>query len=153
METEMSCEQMLAEARRLAANVGYVVVPDVIHADGNVHMPDAVAAMAQAIRRFGFKVVPAETPAAIGSRPGVPQPEQAPIVTLEPGWDFNPVAHGLLALADALECFWNPAIDAARTSQDGTAIATAGALAEGFAAMARRLRESETEMVQKEEGR
>lgn len=48
----------------------------------------------------------------------------------------------LLIVADALECFWNAAVGSARNSQDATALAVAGSLAEGFAAMASRLRES-----------
>ena len=44
-------------------------------------------------------------------------------------------------LADALDCFWNAALGAAIDTQDSTATATAGALAQGFAAIARRLRE------------
>lgn len=49
------------------------------------------------------------------------------------------------AFADALECFWNSSIGSARQSQDTTAMAVAGALSEGFAAMARRLREASPE--------
>lgn len=50
----------------------------------------------------------------------------------------------LEAITDALECFWNASIGAARDSQDSTAIAVAGSLSEGFAAIARRLREHAT---------
>src|SRR5690348_2883196 len=44
-------------------------------------------------------------------------------------------------IADVLDCFWNAALGSARDSQDATAQAVAGSLAEGFAAMATRLRE------------
>ena len=47
----------------------------------------------------------------------------------------------LLAQADAYECFWNAAIGAAQESQDSTAMAIAGALSQGYAAVAARLRE------------
>lgn len=47
----------------------------------------------------------------------------------------------LLAQADAYECFWNSAIGAAHEAQDSTAMAIAGALAQGYAAVATRLRE------------
>lgn len=46
-------------------------------------------------------------------------------------------------LADALDNFWNVAIGAARNSQDSTACATVGAIAEGLAAVANTLREQE----------
>lgn len=45
-------------------------------------------------------------------------------------------------MADVLDCFWNAGIGSATESQDITAMAVAGALAEGFSAMARRLRET-----------
>jgi hypothetical protein len=44
-------------------------------------------------------------------------------------------------VADALDCFWNAAIGSAREAQDSTALAISGSLAQGFAAMASRLRE------------
>lgn len=47
----------------------------------------------------------------------------------------------LLAQADAYECFWNAAIGAAHESQDSTAMQIAGALSQGYAAVAARLRE------------
>lgn len=47
------------------------------------------------------------------------------------------------ALADALECFWNAALNNAHNEQDRTALATVGSMAEGFAAIANRLREQE----------
>lgn len=46
----------------------------------------------------------------------------------------------MLVVADALECFWNASIGSARNSQNATALAIAGALSEGFAAIATRLR-------------
>lgn len=50
----------------------------------------------------------------------------------------------LLIMADALECFWNASIGSAKQSQDATALAVAGALSEGFAAVASRLRDSQS---------
>lgn len=47
----------------------------------------------------------------------------------------------LLAQADAYECFWNAALGSVRNSQDSTAMAVASALAQGYAAIAARLRE------------
>jgi len=44
-------------------------------------------------------------------------------------------------LADALDCFWNPAIGAAHDSGSSDVIAVVGAIAQGFGAMAQRLRE------------
>ncbi|PZU95551.1 MAG: hypothetical protein DI527_00655 [Chelatococcus sp.] len=55
---EPSCAEMLAEAKRLASEVGYVVVPDPIHADGEVHAPDLVIQMQPSLHALGFKVVP-----------------------------------------------------------------------------------------------
>ena len=57
----------------------------------------------------------------------------------------------LLAQADAYECFWNAAIGTAQESQDSTAHAVAGALAQGYAAIATRLREHASKSL--EEGR
>jgi hypothetical protein len=47
-----------------------------------------------------------------------------------------------LVLADALECFWNAALDVTHPYQDATANAVMGGMVQGFAAMAKRLRES-----------
>lgn len=44
-------------------------------------------------------------------------------------------------LADAFGCFWNAAIGDAHTKQDSTAFAVIGSMAEGFAAIERRLHE------------
>ncbi|MER8604806.1 hypothetical protein NKH48_13730 [Mesorhizobium sp. M1233] len=44
-------------------------------------------------------------------------------------------------LADALGCFWNAAIGDARDKQDSRVLAVASSMAEGFAAVERRLRE------------
>ena len=44
-------------------------------------------------------------------------------------------------LADAFGCFWNAAIGDAHNRQDSTAFAVIGSMAEGFAAIERRLRE------------
>ncbi|RWF33748.1 hypothetical protein [Mesorhizobium sp.] len=44
-------------------------------------------------------------------------------------------------LADAFGCFWNAAIGDAHQRQDPTAFAVIGSMAEGFAAVERRLRE------------
>ncbi|RWX70453.1 hypothetical protein EN780_03400 [Mesorhizobium sp. M4B.F.Ca.ET.089.01.1.1] len=44
-------------------------------------------------------------------------------------------------LADAFGCFWNAAIGDAHNRQDATAFAVIGSMAEGFAAVERRLRE------------
>ncbi|MER9524045.1 hypothetical protein NKI96_10715 [Mesorhizobium sp. M0292] len=44
-------------------------------------------------------------------------------------------------LADAFACFWNAAIGDAHNRQDSTAFAVVGSMAEGFAAIERRLRE------------
>lgn len=44
-------------------------------------------------------------------------------------------------LADALDCFWNAAIGHAHNAQSTLAMDTAGSMAEGFAAVANRLRE------------
>lgn len=57
-----------------------------------------------------------------------------------PTGDLRPEALRAADLADALDCFWNAAIGHAKDSQDGTTIATACAMAEGFAAVAARLR-------------
>lgn len=54
----------------------------------------------------------------------------------------NGSAQALVIVADALECFWNASIGAAKGSQDATALAVAGSLSEGFAAIAARLREA-----------
>lgn len=43
-------------------------------------------------------------------------------------------------LADALDCFWNAAIGHAHNAQSTLAMDTAGSMAEGFAAIANRLR-------------
>lgn len=43
-------------------------------------------------------------------------------------------------LADALDCFWNAAIGHAHNAQSTLAMDTAGSIAEGFAAIANRLR-------------
>lgn len=44
-------------------------------------------------------------------------------------------------LAEALSCFWNAAIGSAHERQDSTAFAVVGSVAEGVAAVERRLRE------------
>lgn len=49
----------------------------------------------------------------------------------------------LTVVAEALECFWNASIGSARNSEDATALAIAGALSEGFAAIAARLKEKD----------
>jgi hypothetical protein len=54
----------------------------------------------------------------------------------------EPVATPALVLADALECFWNAALDVTHPYQDATANAVMGGMVQGFAAMAKRLRES-----------
>lgn len=46
-------------------------------------------------------------------------------------------------LADAFSCFWNAAIGDAHQRQDSTAFAVIASMAEGFAAVERRLREHE----------
>ena len=56
----------------------------------------------------------------------------------------------LLAQADAYECFWNAALGTARESQDSTAHAVAGALAQGYAAIATRLREHASKSLEEE---
>ncbi|PZU95540.1 MAG: hypothetical protein DI527_00600 [Chelatococcus sp.] len=56
--------------------------------------------------------------------------------------EVNKMVHDPLSIvADALECFWNASIGSAQRSQDATALAIAGSLSEGFAAIAVRLRE------------
>lgn len=47
-------------------------------------------------------------------------------------------------LAEALSCFWNAAIGEAHNRQDSTAFAVASIMAEGFAAIERRLHELST---------
>ncbi len=51
-------------------------------------------------------------------------------------------------LAEALSCFWNAAIGDAHNRQDSTAFAVIGAMAEGIAAVERRLRELDTQFVE-----
>jgi hypothetical protein len=48
-------------------------------------------------------------------------------------------------LADALGCFWNAAIGSANDRQDATAFSVVGAMAEGIAAIQKRLTEQATE--------
>lgn len=60
---------------------------------------------------------------------------------------FSGAANPLSIVAEALDCFWNASIGSARNSQDPAALAMAGALAEGFAAIATRLREGVAEQL------
>lgn len=55
---EPSCDEQLDTAKRLAANLGYMVVPDPVHADGEVHEPEFVAQMQPSLRALGFHAVP-----------------------------------------------------------------------------------------------
>lgn len=60
---EPSCDEQLAEAERLASNIGYMVVPDPVHGDGEVHAPEFVMAMQPSLRALGFHAVPIAKPA------------------------------------------------------------------------------------------
>lgn len=55
---EMTCDEQFALAKKLAADLGYMVVPDPVHADGEVHAPDFVMAMQPSLRALGFHAVP-----------------------------------------------------------------------------------------------
>ncbi len=63
--SEPSCDDQLVEAERLAANLGYMVVPDPIHPDGEVHAPEFVHAMQPSLRALGFHAVPIKRVALI----------------------------------------------------------------------------------------
>lgn len=55
----------------------------------------------------------------------------------------DPHVRILLALADSFECFWNPAVEAVRNDgyAEQAALQAVGAMAQGFAAMAARMRQ------------
>jgi hypothetical protein len=61
--SETSCDEQLAEAKRLAANVGHMVVPDPVHGEG-VNEPAFVTHMQPSLRALGFHAVTIEEPAA-----------------------------------------------------------------------------------------
>ncbi|MDO9364650.1 MAG: hypothetical protein Q7T60_17110 [Sphingopyxis sp.] len=65
---EMTCDEQFAEAKRLASDLGYMVVPDPVHADGDVHAPDFVLAMQPSLRALGFHAVPITAPEAPGAQ-------------------------------------------------------------------------------------
>lgn len=61
---EKSCDEKLAQAERLASDLGYMVVPDPVHADGDIHAPEFVMQMQPSLRALGFRAVPI---AAVGT--------------------------------------------------------------------------------------